>query len=64
MTLDIDLTPGVDHDQVLSIAHSKARYAEATPFGVDIKLLMGNAPPKTEEELAEAAERRSDSPVN
>src|SRR5437762_13975034 len=28
MTRDIDLTPGVDHDQILSIATEKARYAE------------------------------------
>src|SRR6201993_1068400 len=30
MTRDIDLAPGVDHDQILSIATEKARYAEAT----------------------------------
>src|SRR3546814_6194554 len=28
LTRDIDLAPGVDHDQVLSIATEKARYAE------------------------------------
>ena len=35
MTRDIDLTPAVDHDQVLSIATEKARYSEATPFGIE-----------------------------
>ena len=33
ITRDIDLAPGVDHDQILSIATEKARYSEATPFG-------------------------------
>jgi hypothetical protein len=37
MTRDIDLSPGVDHDQILSIATEKARYAEATPYGIDMR---------------------------
>ena len=32
MTRDVDLTPAVDHDQILSIATEKARFQEATPF--------------------------------
>jgi len=51
LTRDIDLTPGVDHEQVLSIATEKARYSEATPDGIDMRPLMGGAPPATDEEL-------------
>ena len=53
LTRDIDLTPGVDHDQILSIASEKARYTEATPNGVDMKPLMGDHVPATAEEIAE-----------
>lgn len=51
LTRDIDLTPGVDHDQIMSIATEKARYAEATPFGIDARPLMGDAPPRTQAEI-------------
>ncbi len=51
MTRDIDLAPAVDHDQVLSIATEKARYAEATPYGIDSRPLMGDRPPRTEAEI-------------
>ena len=51
MTRDIDLTPAVDHDQILSITTEKARWAEATPYGIDFKPLMGDKAPETEEEL-------------
>ncbi len=57
MTRDIDLAPSVDHDQVLSIATEKARYAEATPYGVDVKPLMDGSAPKTEEDLVEFKHR-------
>ena len=40
LTRDIDLAPGVDHDQILSITTEKARYAEATPYGIDMRPLM------------------------
>ncbi len=53
LTRDIDLTPGVDHDQILSIASSKARYATATPFGIDAQPLMGDSVPKSSEEIAQ-----------
>ena len=52
MTRDIDLAPSVDHDQILSITTEKARYAEATPFGIDMKPLMEDKEPETEEEIA------------
>ena len=57
MTRNIDLTPGVDHDQVLSITTEKARYAEATPFGIDSQPLMGDHAPSTPEEIEEFRER-------
>ncbi|MGD9601142.1 MAG: RND family transporter [Gammaproteobacteria bacterium] len=57
MTRDIDLSPSVDHDQILSIATEKARYAEATPYGVDVKPLMDAAAPKDEAELEEFKHR-------
>ncbi|MEM8660360.1 MAG: RND transporter, partial [Pseudomonadota bacterium] len=53
MTRDIDLTPGVDHDQIMSIATEKARYSEATPFGIESQPLMGDSVPKTPEEIDE-----------
>jgi len=57
MTRDIDLAPSVDHDQIISIATEKARYAEATPYGVDVKPLMDSRAPETEEELTEFKHR-------
>ena len=47
MTRDIDLAPGVDHDQIISISTEKLRYAKATPEGVDSRPLMSNKPPET-----------------
>ncbi|MSR14209.1 MAG: RND transporter [Gammaproteobacteria bacterium] len=57
MTRDMDLAPSVDHDQVLSIATEKARYAEATPYGVDVKPMMEAHAPANDEELAEFRRR-------
>jgi len=51
MTRDIDLAPGVDHDQIISIATEKLRYAEATPYGVDMKPLMADRAPATDDEV-------------
>lgn len=62
LTRDIDLAPGVDHDQILSITTEKARYAEATPFGIDMRALMGDRPPSTPEELADFRKRVDLSP--
>ena len=64
MTRNIDLTPGVDHDQVLSITTEKARYAEATPFGIDTQPLMGDRAPETPEEIEEFRERVKKSPAS
>lgn len=62
MTRNIDLTPGVDHDQILSISTEKARYAQATPFGIDSQPLMGDRAPQTPEEMAEFVDRVKKSP--
>lgn len=57
LTRDIDLAPGVDHDQILSIATTKARYAQATPYGIDSRPLMGDAPPKSQANITRLRER-------
>ncbi|WP_366946475.1 MMPL family transporter [Nevskia sp.] len=62
LTRDIDLAPGVDHDQILSISTEKARYAEATPFGIDMRPLMGDSVPTTPEEIADFKMRVEKSP--
>lgn len=62
LTRDLDLTPGVDHDQVLSIATEKARYAEATPDGIDMRPLMEDHVPATAQEIADFRDRVARSP--
>jgi predicted RND superfamily exporter protein len=62
LTRDIDLAPGVDHDQIISISTTKLRYAEATPFGVDMHPLMDNHVPATLEEVADFRHRIDMSP--
>jgi len=62
LTRDIDLAPGVDHDQILSIATEKARYAEATPSGVDMRPLMEDHVPATRDEVQEFRGRVDKSP--
>jgi predicted RND superfamily exporter protein len=52
LTRDIDLAPAVDHDQILSITTEKARYSEATPYGIDMRPLMGDRPPQDAAEVA------------
>ena len=62
LTRDIDLAPAVDHAQVISITTEKARYSEATPFGVDMRPLMNDTPPRTPAEIAAFHERVNKSP--
>jgi predicted RND superfamily exporter protein len=52
LTRDIDLAPAVDHDQIVSITTTKARYSEATPTGIDMRPLMADTPPQTGAEIA------------
>ena len=62
ITRDIDLAPGVDHDQILSVATEKARYSRATPFGIDSQPLMGDRAPADASEVAEFRERLKKAP--
>lgn len=59
---EIDLAPGVDHDQIVSIATEKARYTVLTADGIFSNPIMDDHPPKTPEELAEVRRRVSESP--
>ncbi len=61
-TRDIDLTPGVDHEQILSIASTKARYSEATSYGIDMRPLMSDQIPSTDAEVARFRELVDKSP--
>ena len=51
-TRAIDRAPAADHEQILSVTTEKARYAEATPEGIDMRPLMGDHPPATPAEIA------------
>lgn len=62
MTRDIDLTPGVDHDQLISISTEKLRYAEATPDGINMRPLMDDRAPTTEEGVRDFRKRVEKSP--
>ena len=62
LTRDIDLAAGVDHDQILSIATEKARYAEATPFGIESQPLMGDSVPTTPEEILDLRQKVKKAP--
>ena len=62
LSRDIDLAPAVDHDQILSIATERARFSEATPFGIDSKPLMGDTAPATAAEIAEFRSRVDKAP--
>lgn len=62
LTRDIDLVPGVDHTQILSIATEKARYSTATPYGIDMRPLMDGTVPQSEDEIANLRARVDKSP--
>lgn len=62
LSRDIDLAPGVDHDQILSIATPKARYTVVTPDGIFSNPIMDDEPPQTAAELAEIRRRVGESP--
>jgi len=62
LTRNIDLTEGVDHDQIISISTEKLRYVEATPQGVDVRPLMGDAVPKDPAEVEDFRRRVAQSP--
>ena len=62
MTRDIDLAPGVNHDQIISISTEKLRFAEATPNGINTRPLMDDHAPRTPEEVKEFRRRVWKSP--
>ncbi|WP_043110182.1 efflux RND transporter permease subunit [Polycyclovorans algicola] len=62
LTRNIDLTPAVDHDQMISISTEKLRYVEATPEGVDVRPLMGDEVPTTDQAIEEFKRRVEQSP--
>ncbi len=62
LTRAVDLTPAVDHDQLISISTEKLRYVEATPEGVDVRPLMGDRVPKGATEVADFKRRVAQSP--
>ena len=62
MSRDIDLVPGVDHDQIVSIATAKARYTVLTADGIYSNPVMDDQPPKTADELGEIRRRVNESP--
>ena len=59
---DIDLAPGIDHDQVVSIATEKARYTEVTADGIFSNPIMDGHPPETDDEIKETRRRINESP--
>ncbi len=59
---DIDLTPGIDHDQVVSIATEKARYTEVTAEGIFSNPIMDGQAPASADEIKETRRRINESP--
>ncbi len=57
ITRDIDKAPSIDHDQIISIATEKLRYAEATAAGVDSKPVMDDFVPSNEAEMLDFKRR-------
>ena len=62
LTRDIDLAPGVDHDQIISISTEKLRYAEATPDGINMRPLMDDRAPNNDDEIVDFRRRVEKSP--
>ncbi len=58
---DIDLVPGIDHDQIVSVATEKARYTVLTADGIYSNPIMDEKAPETPEELAEVKRRVNES---
>lgn len=61
-TRDIDLVEGIDHNSLFSIATEKARYAEATPYGVDMRPIMEDSVPTDPDEIQDFRRRVEQSP--
>lgn len=53
----VDLIPGVDHDQILSIASHKVKHVEATIGGIGAANLLVGSVPNTPEEVAKLRDK-------
>lgn len=62
LSRDVDLIPGVDHDQIVSIATEKARYTVLTADGIYSNPILDEKPPVTAAELKEIKRRVNESP--
>ncbi len=62
LSRDIDLVPGVNHDQIVSIATEKARYVTLTADGIYSNPILDEHLPKTDAELTEIKRRVNESP--
>lgn len=62
LTEKLDLIPGVNHDRLISIATEKVTYAEATPYGVEMRPVMGDSVPSDPEEITDIERRIQRSP--
>ncbi len=61
LSRDIDLVPGVNHDQIVSIATEKARYVTLTADGIYSNPVLDEHLPKTDAELLEIKRRVNES---
>jgi predicted RND superfamily exporter protein len=64
LTRALHLVPGVNPDTIISITTEKARYAEATPYGIDMRPLMGDRVPDDPDELGQFHQRVDRSPIS
>ena len=64
LTRAFHLLPAVNPDTILSITTEKARYAEATPYGINMRPLMGDSVPTDQAELDDFHLRVDRSPVS
>ena len=62
LSRDIDLVPGINHDQIVSIATEKARYVTLTSDGIYSNPILDEHLPKTNAELVEIKRRVNESP--
>lgn len=57
LTRDVDLLPNVDHEQIISMASTKARAIRPVPGGILSLPVMPDYPPKTQQEADEIKQR-------
>ncbi|MAA75896.1 MAG: RND transporter [Salinisphaeraceae bacterium] len=62
LTKNLDLIPGVYHERLISITTEKVTYAEATPYGVEMRPVMDDSVPTAAEQLRDIERRVERSP--